>query len=337
MKEKIERLTSENMEQRIIIAQLNEKLNPTKIVQEIEKTKADVVIVKESMNRDPAEDAKFLKLIKGIDEANAKKKKKQVVVAAAAEAEKVEEIVVETKAPAKKKKKKAAKKTKKKATKAPKKKKVVATAAATVGEEVDDEALFSSSSPEEEKMWEDTLETMLNGSANGDSDNNDDDSDELFVPLDKEDGEKSTIKGLDATEEAFFMSTLSEIAEDELKDVDAKTQNLLMKDLGNVQKEIEEILGRENVGFNMDDDEEVVDARPKKKVKKKKKKTTKKAPKKAPAAAASDDKNPWGALKQSTLKRKTIAQLTEYLEDRVREIDFFLVCHLYFYHLSTRF
>lgn len=37
----------------------------------------------------------------------------------------------------------------------------------------------------------------------------------------------------------------------------------------------------------------------------------------APAEAQDDEGNPWGALKQSTLERKTIAQLTEYLQERV--------------------
>jgi hypothetical protein len=49
------------------------------------------------------------------------------------------------------------------------------------------------------------------------------------------------------------------------------------------------------------------------------------APKKKEAAPAKkntkktseNDANPWGALSESTLKRKTIAQLTEYLETRV--------------------
>ena len=53
---------------------------------------------------------------------------------------------------------------------------------------------------------------------------------------------------------------------------------------------------------------------------KKKKKTT---PKKRGAAKKpeSDDPNPWGSLKESTLKRKTIAQLTAYLNERKVDVE----------------
>ena len=67
-----------------------------------------------------------------------------------------------------------------------------------------------------------------------------------------------------------------------------------------------------------------VEEKPKKKVvKKKTTKAKKAAPAKVPAAAAvDDDENPWGKLKESTLKRKTIAQLTAYMEERVSIIYF---------------
>ena len=46
--------------------------------------------------------------------------------------------------------------------------------------------------------------------------------------------------------------------------------------------------------------------------------------KKPEVVAVSNDEepktNPWGGLKQSTLQRKTIAQLTAYLEERVSNI-----------------
>ncbi len=64
--------------------------------------------------------------------------------------------------------------------------------------------------------------------------------------------------------------------------------------------------------------------------KKKKSPSKKKAKKKTPskkivvASKKGDPENPWGVLKESTLKRKTIAQLSAYLEERVRKHDVLL-------------
>lgn len=57
-----------------------------------------------------------------------------------------------------------------------------------------------------------------------------------------------------------------------------------------------------------------------------KKATKTKAPRKKKGAATaptSDNANPWGALKESTLKRKTIAQLTAYLNERKVDVEGF--------------
>jgi hypothetical protein len=54
--------------------------------------------------------------------------------------------------------------------------------------------------------------------------------------------------------------------------------------------------------------------------------TKTKAPRKKKGAAtapASDNANPWGVLKESTLKRKTIAQLTAYLNERKVDVEGF--------------
>lgn len=249
MKGKINRLTEENLQKSVIIARLHEQLNPKKVVEEMEKNNAHVVVVKETMNRDPEEDAKFLELIKSIDEANAKEKK---IVKKNAPKEAPRAEVVETKAS----KKKARKKKKKSPVK---------------------------------------VELPTNGSIAEETNDN------------------------ASTEDTFFMDALPE---DEFKDLDSKEQEMLMKDLGSVQKEIQEILGREQIVF----ESEMKDAKPKKKLKKKKKKVSKKTVKKSSKAEAKpvaagvqvdSANNPWGALKQSTLQRKTIAQLTEYLTERV--------------------
>ena len=57
--------------------------------------------------------------------------------------------------------------------------------------------------------------------------------------------------------------------------------------------------------------------------KKKKESTQKKA-----AASAEPNANPWGKLKVSTLKRKTVAQLSEYLNERVSIYFDFAFCVL---------
>ena len=69
----------------------------------------------------------------------------------------------------------------------------------------------------------------------------------------------------------------------------------------------------------MDDVQTTVKSKKKTKSKKKKKKAKKsvKAKKQTPLETQPDALNPWGELKQSTLQRKTIAQLTAYLEERV--------------------
>ncbi len=63
-------------------------------------------------------------------------------------------------------------------------------------------------------------------------------------------------------------------------------------------------------------------AEKKKKSPSKKKAAKKKTPSKKIVVATkksdSENENPWGSLKESTLKRKTIAQLSAYLEERVR-------------------
>ncbi len=283
MKEKIERLTAENNEQRVIIANLNEKLNPKDILSAVESSPVDILVMKETMNHDPEEDKKFLKLIKSIDEANAKKNQ-----------------------PAQKKKK-TAKKSKKA-------KKVVTAAAVEEKEDVVETVVAKKKAPAKRKKKSPASKMKTTPKV-----------DDIVA----EGASEDAVNGLDSVEQAYFMEALAEIAEeaaDDLKDVDSKTQDLLMNDISNVQKEIEEILGKENVSFAKDSGDNGEDTKSKEKKVKKKKKTVKK--KKAATVKATvkvndvDDadanSNPWGGLKQSTLQRKTIAQLTAYLQERVR-------------------
>lgn len=113
------------------------------------------------------------------------------------------------------------------------------------------------------------------------------------------------------TAEAFFVNAIAEAD---------KAKTISKKD--DVKEEIMNAIS----GVEASDDV-VVKAETKAPAKKKrrtvkKKKSVKKAEKVESVAVVAtevqdDEGNPWGALKQSTLQRKTIAQLTEYLQERV--------------------
>ncbi len=275
----MKRLETQNSQQKILIDKLSPKIVPIK--EDVAATPA----VKETLERDPEEDAKVLKIVKEIDLKNAKlnasknvqtKKKKT----RATKVEKVKSVVKakKTKTPAKKKAK------------------------------------------NKKKVKSEPVEMEINGSG----------STETVVAVAEE--PKDELKEM-KTAETFFIEAIKEIAVEAAGEIEVDDPD---KDILDVIKEID----AKNDAKEIDAGKEIINAikeiDEKSQVKKGKKKAKKKTVKKAKDATKSTETqveaNPWGSLKESTLKRKTVAQLTAYLAERVSE---YMCCKLISTILNT--
>jgi len=284
MKMEVTQLRIETVEQKNVISNLVKK----SAIEEEKKTvvvKSEIPVGKSTMKRDPAEEKKFLEILKGMDQVNAtakavalkaaeeaaaKKKAKKVRVPRKT-AKKVADVAVvdvaevtttTAKAPAKKVAK----------TKAPKKGRKARATKKDTKEEVEPEVVVAAVEKEPVPLFAEK----------------------------EEDKASEALKVIEAAE-VSFNEALAESTKEAA-----------------VIKELKSIVAKVDAG----EDTSASEAPTKKTVTKAKAPRKKMGAAKAPATVTANE-NPWGALKESTLKRKTVAQLTEYLNERKVDVEGF--------------
>lgn len=296
MKVKIQNLQTKNAEQNILIARLVPKSSETATVNGASVKVMDIPLVKEIMERDPEEDIRILQILKEIDDENSK------ITAAATKKKKVnakkKKKVTKAKVTAKAKKAKSpAKKMKKKATKK------------KLKEKLEEESVFME---KDEETAPTSNDEKVNGVMEGITD---DDVDEIVALISATDAantieNKVKAEVLDAVKAEKSFRLKNEIF-DSLYD-SLSAENFAPNSLKKLKTSVTKARKKKNAENIF-----IQNTLKKMKTKAKKKKTkTMKAKVETPPEIPVEVLNPWGELKQSTLQRKTIAQLTAYLEER---------------------
>ena len=306
MKMEVKRLRIETVEQKNAISNLVNKFT-IQAQENIVPVKLEIPVGKSTMQRDPAEEKKFLDILKDMDKVNASAKAAATVAVAAEEA--------------------AAKKPAKKA-RAPRKaaKKVadVVVAEAAVAEpevttttvEAPAKKVTTAKAPKRarksraKKATQKEVEPEVVVAA--------DLAEPLtsFAEVEDVTVEKAAeaLKVIEAAEvsfkEALAKSAKEATVIEELKALAESTKKAAV-----IDEELESILAKADAR-----DASTSEAPAKKAATKAKAPRRKMGAAKAPASGAANE-NPWGSLKESTLKRKTVAQLTEYLNERKVDVE----------------
>ena len=286
----VKRLRIETVEQKNAISNLVNKFT-IQAQENIVPVKLEIPVGKSTMQRDPAEEKKFLDILKDMDKVNASAKAAATVAVAAEEA--------------------AAKKPAKKA-RAPRKaaKKVadVVVAEAAVAEpevttttvEAPAKKVTTAKAPKRARKSRAKKATQKEVEP------------EVVVAADVAEPLTSFAEVEDVTvEKAAEALKVIEAAEVSFNEALAEST----KKAAVIDEELESILAKADAR-----DASTSEAPAKKAATKAKAPRRKMGAAKAPASGAANE-NPWGSLKESTLKRKTVAQLTEYLNERKVDVE----------------
>lgn len=287
MKAELSKLQSENMSQMTLITNLVKQKNESQLVTEVAVTNKEphIPVVKVTMERDPEEDKKILKILKDMDEENARQKESQKTTITPAAA-----TTSTTTTPVKKERKKG---------RAPKKSEV--TAKVKKEESPSTEPVSESapvSVPRKAAASNKAKGTKSNRKAAKKGKDEEVVSEKEAIAVGEEvmDDEpvEDALKVIEAAEESF-----NEAMEESNREsaVIEELKNMIAKSDQGVEEGLEGGKSSETLSPTTA-------------------KSSNRKKKESKPSVKNEMTNPWGSLKESTLKRKTIAELTEYLNER---------------------